>query len=115
MTNGSTPQASLTLGPNGKYYGTAWAGGSDNNAAGEVYQLNLTPSISISRGAGGAVILNMASTLGTTNLLCAATNIGLPMTQWQLLATIVTTSGFFEFTDTNTSGNQMRFYRVSAP
>jgi uncharacterized repeat protein (TIGR03803 family) len=115
MTNGATPQASLTLGPDGNFYGTTYVGGNDTNAAGEVYRLNLTPSISISERAGGGVILNLASTLGTTNRLWAATNMSLPVAQWQLLATIVATNGFSQFTDTNTSGSQTRFYRVSAP
>ncbi len=123
-TNGSLPEAGVTLGPDGNFYGTAFVGGSDdpNAAGGVIYRLNLgltltnrPPSISISRSAGGAVMLNLASETGSTNRLWVTTNLSLPMPQWQVLATIVATNGSFEFTDTNTSANQMRFYRLSTP
>ena len=72
----------------------------------------VSPPISWS---AGAVILNLASVSGSTNRLWATTNISLPMTQWQVLATNVATNGFFQFMDTNTSGYPVKFYRLSTP
>jgi len=122
-TNGWMAEAGVAFGRDGGLYGTTYFGGSaDPNAAGEVYRLNVglppannPPSISIARGAGGAVILTVASTPGSTNRLWASTNLSLPVAQWQVLATNVATNGFFEFRDTNASGNVMRFYRPSTP
>jgi len=117
-TNGNDPQGGLTLGPDGYFYGTTYLGGStDPNAAGEIYRLNIgqavtTKSPGISWNAG-AVILNLASVPGSTNRLWATTNLSLPMAQWQALATNVVTNGFFQFTDTNTAGYSMKFYRIS--
>jgi uncharacterized repeat protein (TIGR03803 family) len=119
-TNGNNPQGGLTLGPDGNLYGTTYLGGStDPNAAGEIYRLNVglavttnPPSISWS---AGAVILYFASVPGSTNRLWATTSLSLPMAQWQVLATNATTNGFFTFTDTNTIGYPVKFYRLSAP
>jgi uncharacterized repeat protein (TIGR03803 family) len=123
QTNGSMSEAGLAFGPDGCLYGTTYSGGSaDPNAAGEVFRMNLglaatnnPPSISIARGASGMVVLTVASTPGSTNRLWAGTNLMLPAAQWQVLATNIATNGFFEFRDTNTSGNSVRFYRSSTP
>jgi uncharacterized repeat protein (TIGR03803 family) len=40
-TNGASPWAGLTLGPDGNFYGTTYAGGNGNN--GTVFRLNLPP------------------------------------------------------------------------
>lgn len=115
-TNGYSPEGGVTFGPDGNLYGTTYLGGSDDpNAAGVIYRLDLglnKPS-SISMGAGGAVILNLVSAPGSTNLLWATTNLSLPLEQWQRLATNVATNGFFPFKDTNTSGYPIKFYRLS--
>jgi len=72
-TNGFMPEGGVAFGSDGNLYGTTYHGGYDPNAAGVIYRLNLglkkPPSISISMGAGGAVILNLVSTPGSTNLL----------------------------------------------
>lgn len=121
-TNGSTPEGGVVFGPDGNLYGTTSAGGSaDPNAAGEIYRLNLglrvtnTPtSISLSI-VSGAVTLALTSAPGSTNRLWATTNVSLPMTQWQVLATNVAVTGVSQFTDTNTTAYQVKFYRLSTP
>jgi uncharacterized repeat protein (TIGR03803 family) len=115
-TNGFRPEGGVTFGPDGNLYGTTFQGGSDDpNAAGVVYRLNLglnkPPSISISTG--GAVLIHLATTSGSTNLLWATTDLSLSMGKWQVLATNVATNGFSQFTDTNASEHQVRFYRFS--
>jgi uncharacterized repeat protein (TIGR03803 family) len=120
-TNGFMSEAGVAFGPDGYLYGTTYEGGSsDPNAVGEVYRLNVGLTVgnrfpSITRGAGGAVKLNLASTPGNTSRLWAATNLSLPMSNWTVLSTNVATYGFFQFTDTNTSAAKMKFYRLSTP
>jgi uncharacterized repeat protein (TIGR03803 family) len=123
QTNGFQPEAGLTLGPDGYFYGTTLAGGNqDPNAAGCIYRLNLgtpfitaLPRISISTMPGGTVILTVTNTPGTTSRVWSTTNLGLPLLSWQVISTNIATNGFFQFTDANTSGSMLRFYRVSTP
>ena len=120
-TNGFEVKTGVTFGPDGNLYGTAWAGGStDTNAAGAIYRLDVDLAVTnqpprISWSVGGAVTLHLASIPGSTNQLWATTNLSLPLGQWQVLATNVASNGFFDFTDTNTSGVKMKFYRLSTP
>lgn len=123
QTNGFKPEAGLTLGTDGYFYGTTYAGGNEDlNAAGCIYRLNLgtpfinaKPLISISRMPSGGTILTVTNTSGTTNRLWSTTNLYVPLPSWQLISTNVATNGFFQFVDTNTSGSTVRFYRVSSP
>ena len=58
----------------------------------------------------------LASTPGSTNRLWATTNLSLPFSQWQLIATnTADTTGLFQFIDTNTSGAPAKFYILSSP
>ena len=74
-----------------------------------IYELSDKPS-------NGTTIINMGSTPGSTNRLWATTNLDLPFSQWQLIATNVATPyGLFQFDDTHTKGVPTKFYRVSSP
>lgn len=122
-TNGVNPLAGLTLGADGYFYGTANYGGmaDPSTVAGVVYRLDLgtpftnpKPGISISRMVGGP-ILSITNTPGSTVRLWVTTNLSLPMSSWQVISTNIATNGFFQFTDPNTSGSSVRFYRASTP
>jgi uncharacterized repeat protein (TIGR03803 family) len=123
QTNGFHPDAGLTLGPDGYFYGTTLAGGNqDPNAAGVIYRLNLgtpftnpKPRLSIDRMPGGTAMISVTNTPGSTIRLWATTNLNPPLQSWQVISTNIATNGFFQFTDTNTSGNSVKFYRVSSP
>jgi len=119
-TNGYQPQAGLTLGPDGNFYGTTPNGGPPTVGAGVVYRFSLPSAptnqlIGISIDGSGIATLNVASTPGSTNRLWTTTNSRLPMAQWQVIATNIATNGIFQFLDTNTSASGMKFYRVSIP
>ena len=79
--------------------------------------VQVAPNISmLSNNADGATTLYLASFPGSTNRLWATTNLNLPMTQWQVVATNgADTNGFFQVTDTNAIGRSMMFYRLSTP
>jgi uncharacterized repeat protein (TIGR03803 family) len=123
-TNGVDPEAGLTLGPDGYFYGTANYGGTSDpsTAGGVVYRLNLgtpftnpKPGISIRRLPDGTAMLSVTNTPGSMNRLWTTTDLSLPMSSWQVLSTNVATNGFFQVTVTNTSGDRVRYYRVSTP
>jgi uncharacterized repeat protein (TIGR03803 family) len=120
FANGASPEGGLTLGPDGNFYGTASTGGNqDQNAAGAIYRLNgLTftskPTITITNSSG-AIILSLGSAPGVASRLWFTTNLSIPVQNWQLLVSNVSPSGFLQFTDTNTTGSPVKFYRLSTP
>jgi uncharacterized repeat protein (TIGR03803 family) len=70
----------------------------------------------ISNSASGTTTLLLASTPGSTNRLWATTNLSLPFSQWQPIATnTADTTGLFQFIDTNTDGTPAKFYILSSP
>ena len=110
-TNGRYPSA-LTLGPDGNFYGTAQESGS--GGGGEIYRLNLPPTISqIIHSADGGLTLDLVSTRNVSSRLYAATNLSPPFV-WQPIATNLD-GGAWRFTDTNTAGFPVKLYRVSTP
>ena len=63
---------------------------------------------------GGTTTLSMGSYPGSTNYLYATTDLLLPLSQWQLVASNVAPSdGLFQFVDTHTQGVPARFYLLS--
>ncbi|HTV43320.1 MAG TPA: choice-of-anchor tandem repeat GloVer-containing protein [Candidatus Sulfotelmatobacter sp.] len=63
---------------------------------------------------GGFTTLSLASYPGSTNYLYATTDLALPLSQWQLIATnVAAPNGLFQFIDTNTMGVPAKFYRLS--
>ena len=76
----------------------------------------LQPNVYGTSNGSGRMSLNLASAPGSTNRLWISTNLGLPMSQWRVIATNVASSnGLFQFTDTNTASLPKRFYRLSTP
>jgi uncharacterized repeat protein (TIGR03803 family) len=112
--DGAYPYAGLVLSGN-TLYGTASAGGI--SGYGTVFSLPL-PTVTISnivRSINGSVTLNFIGFPGSTNQVQMATNLTPPVA-WQTLSTNVAgTNGLWQFTDTNTSGSRMRFYRSITP
>jgi len=115
---GGATTAALVFGPvttnqtgNYQVIVTNLYGSATSSPAGLTVQL--VPNIySLSNGAGGAKTLYLASIPGSTNRLWASTN----LVQWQVIATnYAGSNGFFQFADTNTIGNSMKFYLLSWP
>jgi hypothetical protein len=79
--------------------------------------VSLGPTVcGISNGAGGPVTVYLENNPGSTNRLWATTDLTLPFSQWQVMATNVAgPDGLFEFVDPNTNGVNARFYRLSSP
>jgi hypothetical protein len=63
--------------------------------------------------ADGSMTLNCSSAANCSSRLNAATNL-IPPVSWQPIYTNLT-GGLWQFTDTNASGNQAKFYRLSTP
>ena len=64
--------------------------------------------------ADASVTLHFLNGPNSTNVIQATTNLGQPTT-WQNLSTNVADGGdIWQFTDTNTSGTSVRFYRSQA-
>ena len=77
----------------------------------------LQPTIyAVSCSGEGHVTVQLGSYPNSTNRLWATTNLLLPLSQWQLIATNITDSnGLSQFQDTNTIGILTKFYRLSSP
>jgi uncharacterized repeat protein (TIGR03803 family) len=62
------------------------------------------------------VMVQLGSYPNSTNRLWATTNLSLPLSQWQVVATnIADGNGLSQFQDTNTIGIPTKFYRLSLP
>jgi uncharacterized repeat protein (TIGR03803 family) len=74
-------------------------------------------SYAVSSANGGNMTVYLAGVAGSTNRLWTTTNLGLPMTQWQVISTnVMNMDGFSQFTDTNAGGSYaQRYYRLSMP
>jgi hypothetical protein len=75
--------------------------------------VQLVPNIyQISNRAGGPVTLYLASIPGSTNRLWTSTN----LMQWQAIATnYADNNGFFQITDPDATGYNLKVYRLSCP
>jgi uncharacterized repeat protein (TIGR03803 family) len=92
------------------------AGGSATSRVASLTVLLQPNPYGISSSNGGKMNLNLASIPGSTNRLWTTTNITLPMTQWQIIATnVMDSNGFSQVTDTNTSPFKAKYYRLSMP
>ena len=111
--NGSQP-STLTLGEDGKLYGTTYGGGGNN--LGTVFVVSLPPNEYDVQASANTFSFNVGSTADGTNRIWFSSNVNTPFTQWQVIATnVADTKGRFQFVDTNSVGYPMKFYRVSRP
>jgi len=111
--NGADPIAGLTLGPDGNFYGTTYEGGSDG--VGVIYRLNFAePIISqVNRNSDGTMLLSLLTATNVSSQIEVATNLAPPVV-WQPVYTNLN-GGSWQFTDTNTSGINAKYYRLSTP
>jgi hypothetical protein len=86
------------------------------NVSAYVAQANVLAMISKPhRNSNGSFTLNLLTTPNTTNRVLAATNLA-PSAVWQPITTnVAPANGAWQFTDTNASRYQARFYRSSTP
>ncbi len=111
--NGSQPNA-LTLGEDGKLYGTTYDGGSYN--LGTVFVVILPPNIYDVQTSSNKFTFSVGSTADSTNRIWFSPNVNTPFTQWQVIATnVADIKGWFQFADTNIGSYPVKFYHVSRP
>ena len=107
---GSNPEASLTLGANGIFYGTTGFGGT--NLDGTVFSFVVTPAVPRFQPltvTGNLLTLTWSAIAGQTYQLQYTTNLTAPA--WINLSSVTATNGTATASDTmNASGN--RFYRL---
>jgi uncharacterized repeat protein (TIGR03803 family) len=114
-SDGAFPVAGLLLVGN-SLYGTAFSGGP--GSAGTVFRLPIgaSPAIitNILLNPNRTVTLFFVGAAGSTNIVQATTNLGLPIT-WQNVSTnVADAAGAWQFTESS-AANSTRFYRSYAP
>ena len=120
VLNGAT-NAGLSLGPlltnqaGGYQMIITNASGSATSRQAQLTVLLQPNEYGISNGGGNFTVF-MASLPGSTNRLWTTTNLPAPPAQWRVIATNVAgANGLFQFADTNVSGSNAKFYRLSLP
>jgi uncharacterized repeat protein (TIGR03803 family) len=114
--DGSSPQGSLAVGPDGSLYGTAQYGAS--LGFGGVFRLCSLPkgvTAAVLHYSPPNVVLNFTGGKASQSYsIFAATN--LTGAAWTPLGTcLADTNGIFQFTDTSVTGSPSRFYRSYGP
>ena len=72
--------------------------------------------MSMARSGNNLIFTHGNGPAGGTNYLCGTTNLGLPMAQWNRLATNkFDLSGMSITTNTMSAGTALQFYRVGLP
>ena len=110
-TNGAYPEAALTLGADGIFYGTTGKGGS--SGAGTVFRLLLpaTPPTLTLQFLAGYPLLSMYGTLGDTYTVEYTTNLAVPNWTPMLIVPNLSVSPF-QMIDPAGVGQPTRFYRA---
>ncbi len=111
-TNGSLPDAGLTLGNDGNFYGTARAGGDYGD--GTIFRLSFSPVVPPTltlQFLTGYPLLSLYGTMGDTYTIQYTTNLATPDWTPMLIVTNLLISPF-QMIDPAGVGQQSRFYRA---
>ncbi len=120
-TNGRTPEAALTLGNDGNFYGTTeWGGNTNLNGGGgdgTIFRLSFSPVVPPTQATlalqflSGYPLLTLYGTLGDTYTIQCTTNLADPNWTPMLIVPDLSTSPF-QMIDPASAGQSSRFYRA---
>ena len=107
---GANPQAALTLGANGNFYGTAMSGGA--NSSGTIFSFSVAPAQPVFQSliqTGNTLTLTWSAAIGHAYQLQYTTSLSAP--NWINLSSVTATNSTATASDT-INGSSGRFYRL---
>ncbi|MDR3456416.1 MAG: protease pro-enzyme activation domain-containing protein [Verrucomicrobiae bacterium] len=113
QTNSTLTLANVTPAAAGNYYAVASASGGSVTSLVAVLTVYIPPGIgAVAANLDGSCTLNLLGAPGTTYVLEANTNLGVPSSWLPLATNTLGTNGLWQFTDPQATNHVQQFYRL---